>query len=754
MRKSRFNLLAKFLISYILVLLCPVIIILFYYYPYSTDVVKEKEMDWNAHITEQVMNSMDIFTRYAYNLPLELVNNREIKLYMAEDDDYQRIVISGEMRKYNATDAFIDNTFLYVKKIGFFFSKTGSAYSIRDFEQPGVGYYYENWPVKAMIRELDTLTKPVVRPAENVIVPGNNRARMLTFLLPLPVGGINSPGAVVIMVKEETIIRLMKSVSEAYNGDFFIFDGQGKRLVATNPTSYSDSSDFNHVISRLDEPSSSGIYRINGQSYIVTHNVSDKNGWKYVSLMPLTETLEDIRKIQRNIVILVVLILLLEVIVIYVSIRKNYHPIKKLVHFANNAFTPKEPSAMNEIDTIRYALDELFTANIQLDERVKSTLPIMRENLLFELVSGHYLTWDDFHKDAAPYGISFNRPNAAVAVLSCETGEEGIAAAEEYCRMKENNLPEGLQGYFFNSIYNREIVFVCSHDTDFQLKAYLGGLQQELAERVGIRTLIGIGASENSPEGVHVSYLQAVRAAEYLRVRNQYAVLAFDEIEVQTGAVSYFAEQLQSLELFILKNDVDAIESVMERIIEYIGSDGAPPHIVRAVYLNTVTVIFNGLQRLRQDDQNLLKSTDVAFTHRYTIEQMVQIMRESCCKLCDLIRAAQPPSRSASVEEVLAFIERKGMDPDFSLQLIADHFNMSVSNFSHYFKRTTGQNFKDYVNRYRIQTSIELLRGTDETLESIAQKAGYSNTSSFIRSFKKLVGVTPGQYRESNRDIG
>ena len=65
-----------------------------------------------------------------------------------------------------------------------------------------------------MFKELNSLSVPIVRPVENVIVPGNNRMRMLTFLLPLPLGGNNSPGSVLIMVKEETIIRMMKSVSE------------------------------------------------------------------------------------------------------------------------------------------------------------------------------------------------------------------------------------------------------------------------------------------------------------------------------------------------------------------------------------------------------------------------------------------------------------------------------------------------------------------------------------------------------------
>ncbi|WHX49392.1 hypothetical protein QNH46_01480 [Paenibacillus woosongensis] len=103
--QSKINLLTKLLISYLLVLLFPVMIIVLYYYPYSAEVVKEKEMDWNAHITEQFMTSMDTFTRYVYNLPFELVQNREFRLYQAEESDYQRVLISNEMKKYNATEA-------------------------------------------------------------------------------------------------------------------------------------------------------------------------------------------------------------------------------------------------------------------------------------------------------------------------------------------------------------------------------------------------------------------------------------------------------------------------------------------------------------------------------------------------------------------------------------------------------------------------------------------------------------------------
>lgn len=756
MRIHKINLLTKLLISYLLVLMFPVIVILCYYYPYSAEVVKEKEMDWNAHITEQFMTSMDTFTRYVYNLPFELVQNREFKMYKAEESDYQRVLIANEMKKYNATDAFIYNTLLYVKNIGYLFSKTGSAYSLDDLSIPGVGYYYENWAHEDMIQTLNDLKSPIVRPVENVVVPGNNRVRMLTFVQPLPVGGSYSPGAVMIMVREDTIVRMMKSVSETYSGDFYVFDGQGRRLVSSNDTSYQSSDDFRNLVHGIGEESasSSGIYQISGTDYLVSFSVSDKNGWKYVSLLPVTKSLQGIRTIQLNTAILVGLILLLEMFIIYVSIRKNYQPIRRLVDLAVQVFEPRERKHMNEIDTIKYTLEELSRANSKLDEHMKGSLPIMRDNLLFELVSGHIAGWDDFEREARKVGIRFHHDSFTVAVLCCEADGEGIEKILDYCRNYEERLPDDVQGYFFKSIYQQELILVCSHAENFPLKSCLERMQDEILEQTGRRTVIGIGkpSAAQLPVDLHLSYLQALRTAEFLRIRKTGTVLIFDNLEVpQTGAVSYFAEILQSLELAILKNDAAMLASLAERLIGYLSNDSLPPHMIRSVYLNTVTVIFNGLQRFRHDDQSLLRLTEAAFNHRYTLEQMIGIIRESYAKLCDMISETLPVSRIATQEEILSLIEEKGMDPNCSLQMMADYFDMSVSNFSHHFKKTMGQNFKEYIDQLRIQKSIQLLRNSEETLEAISQQVGYTNTSSFIRSFKKMVGTTPGQYRNTHK---
>jgi len=72
---------------------------------------------------------------------------------------------------------------------------------------------------------------------------------------------------------------------------------------------------------------------------------------------------------------------------------------------------------------------------------------------------------------------------------------------------------------------------------------------------------------------------------------------------------------------------------------------------------------------------------------------------------------------------------------------------MNPSYLSYFFKEQTGENFIDYLNKVRIEKAKELLKDSSMSLSEIASQVGYSNAGYFNRIFKKIVGITPGQYR-------
>ena len=73
---------------------------------------------------------------------------------------------------------------------------------------------------------------------------------------------------------------------------------------------------------------------------------------------------------------------------------------------------------------------------------------------------------------------------------------------------------------------------------------------------------------------------------------------------------------------------------------------------------------------------------------------------------------------------------------------------MSRSAFAARFKEMTGQTPLDYVTEWRMQKAVVLLKQEERKLAEVAQAVGYESDAAFSKAFRRVVGVTPGQYRQ------
>ncbi|MHC5249289.1 AraC family transcriptional regulator [Enterococcus sp. LJL90] len=104
-------------------------------------------------------------------------------------------------------------------------------------------------------------------------------------------------------------------------------------------------------------------------------------------------------------------------------------------------------------------------------------------------------------------------------------------------------------------------------------------------------------------------------------------------------------------------------------------------------------------------------------------------------------------------------IERLGI----IFQYIKDHFhdnlqlndiarivNLTPSYFSRFFKNSTGYTFKDFLTSYRINQAQFLLINDNQSMDIVAEQAGFSSTKTFHHVFKEKVGISPLKYRKIN----
>lgn len=86
---------------------------------------------------------------------------------------------------------------------------------------------------------------------------------------------------------------------------------------------------------------------------------------------------------------------------------------------------------------------------------------------------------------------------------------------------------------------------------------------------------------------------------------------------------------------------------------------------------------------------------------------------------------------------------------DCSLTTLAGRFYMSPSYLSRTFHQVMQISYRDYLIRLRIRHAAQLLMQTDKKITQIAQETGFRSDAHFGKMFRKILGCSPRQYRQS-----
>jgi AraC-like DNA-binding protein len=150
-------------------------------------------------------------------------------------------------------------------------------------------------------------------------------------------------------------------------------------------------------------------------------------------------------------------------------------------------------------------------------------------------------------------------------------------------------------------------------------------------------------------------------------------------------------------------------------------------------------------------------STDLLAVHsRYIVERidevstpkdLVKLARTAVDTTISLVPASNA-YRERITQEAIAYIRDHFAEP-VSRERLASQLKCSPAHFSRLFSRTTGYTYKDFLIQCRLEKAKELLRSSHLQVAEVATVVGYEDPFQFSRIFRKRVGVSPRQYRDS-----
>ncbi|NPV28643.1 MAG: AraC family transcriptional regulator [Firmicutes bacterium] len=113
----------------------------------------------------------------------------------------------------------------------------------------------------------------------------------------------------------------------------------------------------------------------------------------------------------------------------------------------------------------------------------------------------------------------------------------------------------------------------------------------------------------------------------------------------------------------------------------------------------------------------------------------------------NLLSQSAAEKQEKVINRVVGYIEQNYQLQDLSLKKVARAVYLSPTYLSRLFKKEKGMTLTDYINNIRVEKAKVLLRQNSQTIEDIARSVGFRDRSYFCRLFKKIVGISPTEYR-------
>ena len=102
-----------------------------------------------------------------------------------------------------------------------------------------------------------------------------------------------------------------------------------------------------------------------------------------------------------------------------------------------------------------------------------------------------------------------------------------------------------------------------------------------------------------------------------------------------------------------------------------------------------------------------------------------------------------------AIKKARLFMEDNYANPELTLKTVADYVGFNEKYFSTRFAKECGCTFITYLNRLRLQRAQELLARTGLKMYEISDHVGYNSVEHFNHTFKKFLGISPSDYRNS-----
>lgn len=389
----------------------------------------------------------------------------------------------------------------------------------------------------------------------------------------------------------------------------------------------------------------------------------------------------------------------------------------------------------------------------KLKEELERNLPYLKEKFMYQWLNGA-LSKEEICEKAEYFKIpvSFEAGRFQIAVIeinstSAKQTEEQLILLRMECRNKVESFYQGSSEIIILTDSNNQMVIV-SWNQSANLVADCEWLITNLIHSHPCSVSIGIGCEHAMIQEAHIGYQEACRALHYQAFVGKNQVICFEDmVEQREQSYRTNSDLLQQLQFYISIGSSEHAAEILSHIFDVSFSS------VSQFRMAAMDVIIEcqraAIEQQIEDEQVLNNETMVRILTADNLPELIKILESYVLYVAKTIYLKKQAKEDSLISQVKEFLEKNMSDPNVGLASTAETFFVSPGHLGRLMKKETGQTFVEYLTNIRMKKAETLLKQTDLKGYEIGEQVGITDPHYFSVVFKKSIGRSMNEYRNS-----
>ena len=741
------------LLSYILILLVPLTmgVILFFY---SESTVQKQMLRYNEVLSENMLSkndnrildnieiaasvSLDETIQSAFRIDAPLLQEEQKALY-----ELKGRIADFHVKYYNNQNSL--RFFVYLKNV----NRVVDDLYVSDTET----FYRQNYgEEEAYAKWLSALEGAVPSYFQT---KEKNNGRRICYATPFFYNG-QFRGSFVI---ERSLPVLVESVSDYVGGmfsaEYVILTGADDLFAASPALAEMDIEEAKELFYQGKQKIS-----INGHSYYASVKSSTATGFKYLIAVSDPESGKGLQALRIIGILLIGISALGGLVLIFFLLKQNYAPVRSVMDEISISASNIGMKSGNEWTAIRDTVFDVLRENTNISRRLDNQSQELKTHLLYEMLLGQSDVMSLSDDRLRECGIDFPGRSFAVALFYIEDYEKLFEEDKEsndtvkfrtvsfiLRNVVEDMLQkEDVRGYVTN--VNGILALLVSfsdygqtaREQEKMLYDTIAEIKRFIEENLFIYFTVSLSNITYDITGIEYAYRQALTAMEYKFSMGAQLIITQKDVSVSVkNEYAYTEEKERMLINYIKTADFSGASALIETVF---SERDMTLDMLKCLTYDMAGTIF---RIIGEEKREQYKELSERLFHFETMEEFKETIFTVTRELCE---QHQTQKGDILCAKVMKLVEENYNDPDLSVSRIADYLGIQYAYLSVAFKNYKGEGILDYISRTRVNISKELLRDPLLSIDEVGKRVGYATNTTFVRTFKKLEGVTPAKFRE------